>query len=75
MNHIDTAFAADQRLLNWGARRAAFRPYYAPLKADFPWYSGLFRPSLVPLSYKGTIKNGGFLINGSLMKSTVYYTE
>ena len=52
--------SSDQRLLNWGARRAALRPYFNRLSADFPWYSGLFWASAPLLPYSLTQRIGRF---------------
>ena len=45
-------------LENWGARRAALRPYLTVLSSDFPWYSGLFVPCPQMLPHYLIIKWG-----------------
>ena len=45
---------SNQRLLNCGARRAALRPYWNILCADFLWFLRVFQPCRCCLSYSLT---------------------
>ena len=63
----------NQRLLNWGARRAAFRPYSSSIFAFFPVFSRLFELCLAVFPYELTHQICRLFSIIMRLKSLVYY--
>ena len=60
---LSCKFASDQRLLNWGARRAALRPYWAekiPISIDIPTFLRVSQLDLARALTENIVKNGYF---------------